>query len=195
LVGAKDRIKNIISRNKNEIPKRGIHNNPIDELDPRLDPISDTAEEIELGYVSGFKEIWEKAKLARAGNIGAKGEIEAAKALRASGKNVHFQTPVGNRSPAGNTADFLVGGQKGTGIGGSPVDVLTPIAGKRDSIIKGIVSKSTQTPNVFVNLRHATPSIKASEIGTPTSVLNEIKNGFINSDPTVINLRSIQFLE
>jgi hypothetical protein len=45
------------------------------------------------GFISGFREIREKAKLAKQGNIGAIGEIEAAKALRSSGQNVHFQTP------------------------------------------------------------------------------------------------------
>jgi filamentous hemagglutinin len=46
LVSAKDRVKNIFSRSNQELPKRSIGNNPIDELDPRFDSVSTTSDDI-----------------------------------------------------------------------------------------------------------------------------------------------------
>ena len=147
------------------------------------------------GFVSGFREIIAKARAAKSGDIGAMGEIEAAKTLRESGQNVHFQTPTGKRSYLGNTADFLVGGDQGTGLNGIPKDVLTPLVGKRGSVISGIANKTDQAQHIIVNLRHANPRITAAEIGSPNDVVNEIINGFANSHSTAKYLRSIEFQE
>src|SRR5207248_3821578 len=86
------------------------------------------------GYVSGdYQLLKEKVRAAKARNVDAIGEIETAKFLRSEGTNVHFQTPVGPRGAG--TADFLVGGERGTGLGGAVTDVLTPITSKPGSVI------------------------------------------------------------
>jgi peptidoglycan-associated lipoprotein len=132
-------------------------------------------EGVESGYVSGFREIMAKARAAKAGDIGSMGEIEAAKYLRAQGTNVHFQTPVGPRGPG--TADFLVGGQRGAGMGGVPWDVLTPRTTIPNNIVRNITSKYDQSPNIILNLRH-TP-VQPSDLG---DVLYRVQVGFGRTD-------------
>lgn len=136
------------------------------------------------GYISGsYSELRAKALAARGGDVGAMGEIEAAKLLRSEGTNVHFQTPIGPRGP--NTADFLVGGQKGTGLGGAPTDVFTPITSKPGNIISGIANKNNQAPNIIVNLQH-TP-VTGSQLG---NVLDRLHNGF-----GATNIQSVRIIE
>jgi hypothetical protein len=95
----------------------------------------------------------QKARAAKAGDVSALGEIEAAKVLRAQGRNVHFQTPTGLRGP--NTADFLVDGV--------PFDVFTPVTKTPGNVIKGIFNKDNQAPNILLNMRH-TP-VRVDELG------------------------------
>jgi hypothetical protein len=113
------------------------------------------------GYVSGFREIRQKAIAAKNGDVGAIGELEMATLLRSEGTNVHFQTPVGPRGP--NTADFLVGGQRGTGLGGEVTDVLTPRTSKPANVLLSIADKNDQAPNIIVNLRHT--SVAPQQLG------------------------------
>lgn len=122
----------------------------------------------------GFVKSW--PKLGRQNrDIGSMGEIEAAKYLRAQGTNVHFQTPVGPRGPG--TADFLVGGQRGAGMGGVPWDVLTPRTTIPNNIVRNITSKYDQSPNIILNLRH-TP-VQPSDLG---DVLYRVQVGFGRTD-------------
>ena len=80
------------------------------------------AEGAERGYVSGYSQIMERAQAGAAGDIQAQSEIDVAKILRSEGQNVRFQTPIGHRGAG--TADFLVGGETGTGVGGVATDVI-----------------------------------------------------------------------
>ena len=138
----------------------------------------------ERGYISGsYSELRGKALAARGGDVGAMGEIDAAKLLRSEGTNVHFQTPIGPRGP--NTADFLVGGQRGTGLGGAPTDVFTPITSKPGNIISGIANKNNQAPNILLNLQH-TP-VTGSQLG---NVLDRLHNGF-----GATNIQSVRIIE
>ena len=113
------------------------------------------------------------------------GEIEAAKVLRSEGLNVHFQTAIGPRGP--NTADFLVGGERGTGLGGRATDVFTPITRNSDNVIKGIFNKDSQTPHIILNLRH-TP-VKLDELG---DILNRV-NSFHPEFPG--RIQSVRIIE
>jgi len=113
-------------------------------------------------YVSGFQEIMPKARAARAGDVQALGEIQAAKTLRSEGQNVHFQTPVGKRGPG--TADFLVSGQRGTGVGGKPTDVLTPRTKIPANVALGVASKNDQAPYIIVNIRN-NPHLSKDALG------------------------------
>lgn len=135
------------------------------------------ADERSKGYVSGYKEIIARARAAKAGDVGAKGEIEAAKALREEGANVHFQTPVGRRGP--NTADFLVGGEKGTGVGGIANDVFTPITEKPPNVLLGIAKKSDQSKHIIVNLRHT--KVRSADLGDIMKSLSELSASSIKS--------------
>ena len=136
------------------------------------------------GYISGsYSELRAKALSARGGDVGAMGELEAAKLLRSEGTNVHFQNPIGPRGP--NTADFLVGGQKGTGLGGAPTDVFTPITSKPGNIISGIANKNNQAPNIILNLRH-TP-VTGSQLG---NVMDRLHNGF-----GATNIQNVRIIE
>ena len=78
------------------------------------------------GFVSGRPAIIQKVRAARAGNVSAAAEIQAAKALRAEGLNVYFRTAAGDIGIEGKrTSDFLVGGFRG-GFGGTPMEVFSP---------------------------------------------------------------------
>ena len=136
------------------------------------------------GYVSGFREIIQRVRASRAGDIGATGEIEAAKVLRAEGIDVHFQRPTGQRGPT--TADFLVGGERGTGKGGVPPDVLTPRTAKPENVILSIAGKDDQAEHIIVNLRHTPGPITRAQLG-------DIQNGL--ADLGVTNIKSVRVIE
>ena len=116
------------------------------------------------GRVTGYSEIRQKALAAKYGDLSARGEIEAAKELRAQGRNVHFQTPTGQRGPT--TADFLVDG--------GPFDVYTPVTKNPDNIIKGIFNKDNQSPHIILNLRHTTVTLE--ELGGVPEILRRVNN-------------------
>ena len=64
--------------------------------------------------MSGRQVIIEKVVAARSGNAAAAAEIQAARAPRAHGLNVHFRVAAGDVSAEGlPTSDFLVGGFRG----------------------------------------------------------------------------------
>lgn len=112
------------------------------------------------GRVTGLSEIRQKALAAKYGDLSARYEIEAAKELRAQGRNVHFQTPTGQRGPT--TADFLVDG--------GPFDVYTPVTKTPDNIIKG----KNQSPNIILHLRHTTVTLE--ELGGVPEILRRVNN-------------------
>jgi hypothetical protein len=136
------------------------------------------------GYVSNFREILARARAAKAGDVGAMGEIEAAKVLRSEGTNVHFQKPVGPRGP--NTADFLVGGEKGTGAGGIATDVLTPRTAKPENVLLSIADKNDQAQHIIVNLRHTSAPITGAQLGDIQKGLNELG---------ATNIKSVKVIE
>lgn len=109
----------------------------------------------EGGYVSGFRQIMAKARLARAGGEAgeaAAAEIRAAKYLRSQGLNVHFQVPGAVRSGAGGTADLIVGGARRAGFGGMPYDVVSPSSPQVKAVFRAIRNKNGQAPGIIVDL-------------------------------------------
>jgi hypothetical protein len=98
---------------------------------------------------------------------------------------VHFQTPTGPRGA--NTADFLVGGEKGTGVGGVPFDVYTPATTNPNNVILGIIAKNDQAPNIIVNLRHTT--VTPEQLG---DVISRINNFGPNSAGNIKSVRIIK---
>jgi hypothetical protein len=132
------------------------------------------------GYISGDKgEIRSKLLAAkrvgtsaeRPGDVQALGEIQVAKILRSEGKNVFFQKPVGPRGS--DTADFLVGGERRTGFGGIPTDVLTPRTANPRNVLLSIADKNDQAPSIIVNLSN-NPSVWASQLGDFGNILDRV---------------------
>jgi RHS repeat-associated protein len=117
----------------------------------------------ERGYVSGYRIAMERARAARRGDGAAAAEIRAARYLRDHGVNVHFQKAGLRRSKTGETADFLVDGDRGTGRGGRPYDVFSPEATKPDAVFRGIRNKDSQTTGVIVDFSR-TP-VKPEQLG------------------------------
>lgn len=124
------------------------------------------------GFVSGFSEILKKARGAKAGNVSDLGEIQVAKILRSERKNVHFQKPIGPRGP--RTADYLVGGQKGTGVGGVVTDTLTPSTSNPASVYTSVSRKNDQAPSIIVNLLN-NPSVRAEQLGSEANILEQVR--------------------
>lgn len=142
------------------------------------------------GYVSGFREIMGKARAAKAGNVQALGEIQAAKVLRAEGMNVHFQTPIGQRGP--KTADLLVGGERGTGAGADVFDVLTPRTENPANVALGIASKNNQAPNIIVNIRN-NPHLSMESLGGPKQLMQDVRD-LIEPAGGVMKIKSIRIV-
>jgi Contact-dependent growth inhibition CdiA C-terminal domain len=86
-------------------------------------------------------------------------------------------TPVGRRGA--DTADFLVGGFKGTGKGGVPTDVFTPITEKPANVLLGIANKKDQAENIIVNLRHT--NVQSNQLGNVKQSLFDLGAGNIKS--------------
>ena len=117
--------------------------------------VGDPAIQSERAYVSGFREIRKKAKAARAGDASAAAEIRAAKALREEGLNVHFRKAAGDQRGIRNvrTSDFLVGGEAGTGAGGIPYEVFSPVRGTSPgSIARTLRDKLHQADRFILDL-------------------------------------------
>ncbi|NVB36406.1 hypothetical protein G6O69_01090 [Pseudenhygromyxa sp. WMMC2535] len=142
------------------------------------------------GVVSGRGEILAKARAAKAGDVQALGEIQAAKVLQAEGKNVHFQTPTGPRGAG--TADLLVGGEAGTGAGGMVMDVLTPRTSNPANVYLGIASKNNQAPNIIVNIRN-NPRLTPELLGTEAEILEQVRL-LIEPAGGVMNIRSVRVI-
>ncbi len=142
------------------------------------------------GYVSGFRQIREKYEAAKSGDITAMGEIQAAKALRSEGTNVHFQTPTGARGAT--TADFLVGGERGTGMGGLVFDVYTPKSTNFMSVYSTVAGKNDQAPNIIVNLLN-NPYVKRSSLGSEEYMLEQVRL-LIEPAGGTMNIKSIRVL-
>jgi RHS repeat-associated protein len=137
----------------------------------------------ERGYVSGYRELMAKARAARGGDVSAAGEIRAAKHFRSQGVNIHFQSPGPKRSSAGGTADVLLGGQRGTGSGGKPYDVYTPITDKPSAVFRGIRNKNDQAAGVVVNFWKT--SVKPEDLG---NIMARLKNSGATEITDVIYL-------
>ena len=87
------------------------------------------------------------------GDIDALGEINAAKALRAEGINVHLRKAAGDQGIQDvRTADFFVGGERGTGKGGQIFDVFSPSSGNAGRVVGQTAKKLSQTDRVILNL-------------------------------------------
>ena len=138
---------------------------------------------ISRGSVSGFREILTKARAGRAGNGAAAAEIRSAKFLRDQGVNVHFQTPGAVRSGAGGTADFIVGGTRGTGAGGRIFDVVSPTSANRNGVFRAIRNKNNQAPGVIVDLSR-TP-VNQLDLG---DVMLRLRNSGANNIDSVLFL-------
>jgi len=81
------------------------------------------------------------------------GEINSAKALRSEGINVHFRQAAGDQGVKNvRTADFFVGGERGTGSGGQIFDVFSPSSGNSGRVVGQTAKKLTQTDRVILNL-------------------------------------------
>jgi RHS repeat-associated protein len=140
---------------------------------------------VERGVISGV-EREKTAVKAAAGNVGAKGEIDVAELLSSEGVNVHFQTPTPPKGPPKfGTADYLVGGEPGTGVGGTATDVLTPITSEPDSVISSIVKKENQAPNIIVNM--SATAVTEWELG---DVMSRVRTGFGAN-----NIKSVRFVK
>jgi hypothetical protein len=123
--------------------------------------------------------------------VQALGEIQAAKTLRDEGSNVHFQTPTGRRGPT--TADFLVGGQRGTGAGGTPWDVLTPRTATPQNVALSVAGKSDQAPNVIVNIRN-NPRLTRASLGGETGLLEDVRS-LIEPSGGSLNIKRIRIFD
>jgi RHS repeat-associated protein len=143
------------------------------------------ATKVEKGVISGV-EREKTAVKAAAGNVGSKGEIDVAELLKSEGVNVHFQTPTPPKGPPKfGTADYLVGGEAGTGAGGAATDVLTPVTTEPNSVISSIVAKENQAPNIIVNMSATT--VTEWELG---DVMFRVREGF-----GAKNIQSVRFVK
>ena len=109
------------------------------------------------GFVSGGRVLAAKVRAAAAGDSSAVAEIEAAKALRSEGRNVHFQEAAGDRGVKGlRTADLLVDGSPGTGAGGTPYEVYSPETASIGGVVRGIRGKIAQSDRFILDLSRTT---------------------------------------
>ena len=107
----------------------------------------------ERGFVSGFKEILKKSRLVAAGDSAIGAEIRAAKAFRETGSNVHFQTAAGDLGiQSVRSSDLLVGGQRGTGLGGVRYEVYSPTTDRVSNIAREIRGKLSQSDHLVLDL-------------------------------------------
>jgi hypothetical protein len=97
-----------------------------------------------------------KVRLARgtgAAAIAARGELNAARALQLEGQSVHFAAAAGDLGVQGvRTADLLVGGARGTGLGGIAYEVYTPLTANVDNIVRYARGKVAQADRLVINL-------------------------------------------
>jgi hypothetical protein len=130
----------------------------------------------EGAVISGDAKVFvAKAKAAAGGDLSALGELEAAKALRAEGLEVHFRVAAGDVGVQRvRTSDLIVGGAARTGEGGVPYEVFTPITGNAGRIIGTIGSKISQADRVVIVLDNT--SVAASDLSNILSRVNNIPN-------------------
>jgi hypothetical protein len=137
------------------------------------------------GFVSGFRRLREIANLEKAGSQTAAAELRAARVLRENGVNVHAQAPSGPRGPG--TADFLIGGQKGTGRGGIPADVYAPGPNTPiKNILSNIADKNNQARVIIVDLNR--PGVTVTE----SDLVNACNGDIGNWVRTQLNAPNIQ---
>jgi hypothetical protein len=106
------------------------------------------------------------------GDESAAAEINAAKALRAEGLNVHFRTAAGDLGVSSQrTSDFLVGGLRGTGAGGIPYEVFSPTTANVGRIVGTLASKLPQADRFVLDLSRTT--VQLTEL---TNILARINN-------------------
>jgi hypothetical protein len=102
----------------------------------------------------------QKIRAARRGDVSAALEIESAGALRSAGLNVHFVKEAGGiPGGVGRTADLLVGGFKGTGIGGAPYEVFSPETANPGAIARALRRKLGQSSRFVLNLTRSNVEI------------------------------------
>jgi hypothetical protein len=113
------------------------------------------------GFITGDAgELRNKLAAANRGDIDALGEINAAKALKAKGINVHFRKAAGDQGiHKVRTADFFVGGEKGTGIGGQIYDVFSPSSSNAGRVVSQTAKKLSQTDRIVLNLDNTTLTV------------------------------------
>lgn len=125
------------------------------------------------GFVSGRSALRRKVRGARGGDTAAAAEIQAAKALRAEGFNVHFQTAAGDVGVRGvRTSDFLVGGSRGTGIGGVPFDVFSPTTSNVSRLVGQLAKKPAQADRFVLDLSRTL--VQPSELANVETRINRI---------------------
>lgn len=87
------------------------------------------------------------------GDIDALAELNAARALRAQGINVHFRTAAGDLGIQNvRTSDFLVGGELGTGNGGLAFEVFAPSTANAGRVVSQAAKKLGQSDRLILNL-------------------------------------------
>jgi hypothetical protein len=128
------------------------------------------------GAVSGVNELRKKARAGKLGDAAAAAEIRAAKALRKEGLNVHFRTPkseVPGGGP-GRTSDFLVGGQAGTGAGGTAFEVFSPTTSSSSRVVSEVAKKLKQADRFVIDLSRS--SLTKDDLANILSRVNNIPN-------------------
>ncbi|RKZ92305.1 MAG: hypothetical protein DRR19_04580 [Candidatus Parabeggiatoa sp. nov. 1] len=107
-------------------------------------------------FVSGdLGEVRKKLRAAKGGDLSTIGEIEAAKAHKHAGINVHFRKAAGDIGIANTrTSDFWVGGLCGSGTGGKMVEVFTPQTDSVRRIVGTLASKLPQADRFVLVLSY-----------------------------------------
>jgi hypothetical protein len=111
---------------------------------------------VKNAFISGDSgEILRKKRAAKGADLSAAGEIEAAKALKNAGINVHFRKAAGDVGIANTrTSDFWVGGLRGSGKGGQVVEVFTPQTDSVRRIVGTLASKLPQADRFVLVLSY-----------------------------------------
>jgi hypothetical protein len=131
--------------------------------------------EFNSGFISGDTGVIKQKLIEAVKDTDALGEINAAKALRSEGINVHFRIAAGDQGVQKvRTADFFVGGERGTGNGGQIFDVITPSTSNAGRIISAVAKKMSQADRVVINLDKT--SLTVEDLGNIIPCVNGVMN-------------------
>jgi hypothetical protein len=135
--------------------------------------------DVPSGRVTGGPEVTRKLRAAKAGDLSAAAEIEAARALRKAGLDVHFRTAAGDIGVQGvRTSDFL--------INGIPFEVFSPTTANPSRIVSQLAKKLPQADRFVLNLSQS--SVGTADLRNLLGRINNIP-GIPRSAKEVILVR------